>query len=184
MKPDKVYLRVLEFCIGKGVDATDERIMITVNYVRSQGFRDDQIVAALNRLFGSTPFFPDASAILKELRPSNEDIQTEANLIAGEIIESLSTYGGVDNLMAARKHLGEKAWLVVIRFGGWHLLSSISNRDLTSTRAQLRDIAAGITRIDQGVVKNRLEYSERAAKQIEGLKRPDFKLVLSDQEGA
>jgi hypothetical protein len=65
-------------------------------------------------------FMPLYPAIIREYASSESD----ANLIAGEIIGAISQFG-FTNYADAKEFLGEEKWAIVGRFGGWQMLTDL-----------------------------------------------------------
>lgn len=84
---------------------------------------------------------PTPAQIIDEARPRVAAIH-EANNVAGMIIQAVRDHG-YSNERLARLQVGELAWTVVNRFGGWNHVCT-GDHDQGQLRAQLRDCAMAI----------------------------------------
>ena len=134
----KIRDAILAFCSGKRLKTTDPQIDMTARSLAQSGYPAEEIVNAIRELFSETPFFPDASMVLKKLRPSPEMIKAEANFVAGEIISRLGAAGEYKAFMSGLSPAGR---FVVQKMGGWSIIKSTETGIL---RAQLRDMALSI----------------------------------------
>jgi hypothetical protein len=162
---------IAKYCIAKGLEASSERIKIQAEYMRRQGYTDNQLVSAIGELFGETPFFPDASMVLKKLQPDSGQIVDEAQSIAGVILEANTRFGHHDQIFV-RDEIGELAYYVVERFGGWASICNLQYSEMGTARAQLKKIAESAIR--NKVSGGKLEYSQREAGEIKKLSKPNF----------
>jgi hypothetical protein len=167
----KTEQAIAKFCIAKGLEASTERIKIQAEYMRRQGFTDDQLVKAVGELFGETPFFPDASMVLKKLQPNSSEIQDEAQVVAGLIVDANTKFGHYDQ-KGVREHVGELAYYVIERFGGWASICNLQYSEMGTARAQLKKIAESAIR--NKITGGKLEYSRQQAGEIKKLSRPNF----------
>lgn len=76
---------------------------------------------------------------------SAEELKDQARDVGGRIWESISRFGQW-RAEDAEKALGEVAWVVVQRMGGWHSVCQITNSDRTTFMAQCRDLAESCLR--------------------------------------
>jgi hypothetical protein len=173
----RIKKAIAQYCIAKGISTTEDRINITATYLQKKNeFSEDQILWAIAQLFETSKYFPDVSDVLKLLRPSQESIADEGNLIAGEIIDSLSRFGQYQ-AKEARESLGETAWYVVERFGGWTTVCNLTYSELGTARAQMRRLAeASVRARESGGV---LDFSRRASKDLRQLEKMNFDNILS-----
>lgn len=108
----------------------------------SKGFDVSQLKQAFEAHLQSeeAKFFPTPGHLLQFLkRPEikQDDLGVE---VAGLIFKCIRKYGHMQ-ANAARHAMGDLAWEVVESFGGWHSLCSNTNSsNITSTRAQLREL--------------------------------------------
>ena len=100
-----------------------------------------ELRASIKNIVFKCKYFPSVAEIVEIVRPSPDD---QANNIAGKILESVSSFGSYQG-KEAKEFLGPD-WDVVIGYGGWALLCKLENKDLTSARAQLRDLAKACVR--------------------------------------
>jgi len=167
---------IIRFCAGKNISVTKERVQMQADYLRGTEYSDDKIIDAIESLFGETSFFPDASLILKKLKPDSNEIQIEAQGIADKILDANGRFSSFDQ-KAARNFIGEAGWFVVERFGGWDSVTNLTYSELNTARAQLRKIAEGAVYAKTSNPK--LDYTKQAKVQLEqnieqGLRSLDF----------
>lgn len=161
---------ITRFCVAKGIEASKERIDIHASYLRRSNFPEDEIVKAIGELFGETQFFPDASMILKKLKPNTQDYEIEAEILASKILEANKLFGSHD-IEGLKSYVGLSGYRVIERFGGWDCIMRLSYDELNTARAQLKRIALSQVRVKNN--KPKLEYSR--SEKAEGLKRIDFR---------
>lgn len=89
---------------------------------------------------GSRDPFPSIKEIIKVMNPTS-DPEAEAQEVAARIIEAVSK-DGYTNHSRAKMRIGDLGWQVVEGFGGWRqLCETLTDKNVTSIRAQLRDLA-------------------------------------------
>lgn len=129
----------IKFCIGKGIDATEERIKINVGVLLRNGNTEEQVSMALDRLFLKTPFFPDASMIIKEIEGDvKQDTSDQAILDATKVLEAARTYSAYDPL-EAEKFLGQELYAKAINFMSWSEWTLLKISEVPTVKAQLRE---------------------------------------------
>lgn len=84
--------------------------------------------------------FPSLAWLIKKMQGVGTEMDAALQM-SGEIIESISRFGRMRG-DEAKEYLGEVAWLAVERSGGWNNLCQITNNQVPTTKAQLRDICA------------------------------------------
>jgi len=148
---------IIKFCITKVIEASSERIDLQVECLKSSGHSPEVLIGAINRLLLKTPFFPDASMVLKEIEPDKGDTTIEAQTVVDKILEANTQTGSA---LAAKDMIGPVGWYVVERFGGWSCITNLTYSDLGTARAQLRRIAEAA--IINKTSDPKLEYSQKA----------------------
>ena len=104
-----------------------------------------QQAAKLYRNDPANKFFPIPAALISLVRPE-QTAQDAANEAASNIIRCLSEDGHT-NAVRAQAKMGELAWAVVKRMGGWtRLCEEVQIRDIPTYRAQFRELAATLHR--------------------------------------
>lgn len=104
-----------------------------------------QHAAKLYRCDGSNKFFP-IPAVLIELARPRQSAQDAARDAATLILDCLAR-DGYTNPDRAKARMGDLAWKVVERMGGWtRLCQEVSNQNLTMYAAQVRELAAVVAR--------------------------------------
>lgn len=108
-------------------------------------------VAALQSLMLETKIWqmPTPNSIIEKIKNKPARV-SDANEIAGRIMESLSEFG-YSHSLRAREYIGDLGWMVVKRFGGWAYLCSEVGVTLntSTTRAQLREMALSLMDINE-----------------------------------
>jgi hypothetical protein len=166
----KIEQAITKFCVAKGIEVTKERVDIHSGYLKKSGFSDGEIVSALGELFGETEFFPDASLVLKKLKPSGADNTAHAQAMVDKIMEANSMFGSP---LEVKEFIGPEAWNIVERFGGWSCITNLTYSDLGTARAQLRRIAES-----QVIVKNTNKRIEQSDNSSSSLERVDFRNLI------
>lgn len=128
-------LSVLSLAVGQ--PQSDERLIVYADILCEYDFK--AVVSVLRNMAKTEEFFPKPNKIISKI--SGTDFSTEdlSNEIAGEIIESISSFGRY-NEAAAKNHLKEK-WAIVENYGGWSVLCETEFDNLTTVKAQLRDLS-------------------------------------------
>jgi hypothetical protein len=132
-----IYDQINSLAIAFGTPQTKERIMIYAEELSE--FDQHDIIRAIKRAKIECKFFPSLSEIVDFIKLPNGNPEEVAVRIANEIIECISKFGPYQTL-EVKNHLGEN-WGVVERFGGWRSLCEISNEEIPTTKAQLRELA-------------------------------------------
>lgn len=102
----------------------------------------DELIRAIKsyRQNPENKFFPLPGQLIGIIRPpitSNDDAQECANLI----ISAIGRYGHT-NQAQAQEYMGELAWEVVKRVGGWlHLCEAVNAQNENTYRAQIRELS-------------------------------------------
>jgi len=160
----KIEQAITKFCVAKGIEVTRERIDIHAGYLRKSGFEENEIISAIGELFGETEFFPDASKVLRKLKPDSKEMVLEAQTVADKILEANAQFSSYDQ-KNAREYVGELCWFVVERFGGWDCVTNLTYSEMGTARAQLRKIAESAVNAKQSNPK--LDYTKQAKAQLE-----------------
>ena len=133
---DQIERLLTQYCIGKGINATKEKLAINAG-VLAKRYSVEEVHGALKELYMTHNYFPHVS----EIRIIIEgDDQSQAVEIAGAIIHAISKFG-YTNEFEAKEYLGPIGWLTVQRCGGWSAMCSAKTDDLSALRAQLRTMA-------------------------------------------
>lgn len=143
------------------------------------------VLEALSRCRREVRGFPAIVDVLERItgtRPPDE--MDAARAVSSRIIEAISKIGYV-NPGKARDFLGDLAWTVVQRMGGWaNLCEIVTAENLTTWQAQLRDnalsvsrqAAAGTLNVPQGLPEHpslrALEMARNSTKTIDFKKTP------------
>jgi hypothetical protein len=109
-------------------------------------------------------FFPLPSAIREEILGSAKDEALEA---ANRLIEAMHKYG-YTNPERAKAHMGDLAWHIVEREGGWtNLCQRVQSDDLPTLKAQFREFAAATLRRGASGLGGRAPMLARSDKKAE-----------------
>lgn len=104
-----------------------------------------QHAAKLYRCDGSNKFFPIPAVLIELVRP-RQSAQDAARDAATLILDCLAR-DGYTNPDRAKLRMGDLAWKVVERMGGWtRLCQEVTNQNLTTYAAQIRELAAVVSR--------------------------------------
>jgi len=157
-----IFDALRRLAIAKGADATKERLQICSEYLSK--YELGKVIQALEQLFVEQPGFPDISKIIAMVDPK-PDLDAEANNLANMVIESISSYGP-DRIDDVKKHVGEKGWFVIERFGGWNNLCKIEDKEINITRAQLRDLCKSVSKIYVDKFEKQIPYDHSGVKKL------------------
>ena len=161
---------IIRFCAAKNIAVTKERVQMQADYLKGTDYSEAQVIEAIQSIFGETSFFPDASLILKKLKPNSSDNAAHAQIMVDKIMEANSRFGSP---LEAKQFMGPDVWNIVERFGGWDCVTNLTYSDLGTARAQLRRIAES-----QVIVKSTTSEIEYASDSGSGLKRLDFRKLI------
>lgn len=169
-KKEQVYEALRRLAIFKGDNPTDERLKLYCEYLEK--YDCDKILFALKSLLENLNRFPDISDIIKLINPSL-DANEDANVILGEIMEALASFGSMQSI-EAKKSLGPIAWTVVLKIGGWDCLCKMGYSDLNSARAQMREMAKSVIKSSLRILDSNSSFHQiSSTKKIKELMR-DF----------
>lgn len=102
----------------------------------------DQLAYAIDAVQKSSKFFPMPAELREIALGSAKDEALEA---ANRIVEALHRFGWT-NPDKAKEYVGELAWRVVEREGGWKNICKVESDDLGILKAQWRELAAATLR--------------------------------------
>jgi len=88
------------------------------------------------------PFWPSLGEVLEEINPEL-DSKFQANLIAGNIYAAICRYGS-SRLDKVEAMLGPDGWEVVRLSGGWMNVCEVNNNQITTAKAQWRNLAESV----------------------------------------
>jgi len=135
----RVYDQLVRLSIAKRQPVTSELAEIYTEYLSK--YQESEVMSALMYCFENIKFFPDISEIKKIIeKPIDKD--SIAQEITGKIFEAVKIFGS-HQILEARESLGQEAWGIVERFGGWKIVCALEYRDMNTARAQLKNIAKG-----------------------------------------
>jgi hypothetical protein len=115
---------------------TAERLEIYTNVLVDE-LTIEELRKAFSKILVQCKFFPSIAEIIELAKPKVDSTEV-ATIIANEIIECISRFGPYQ-FKEAKDYLGHKFY-VAERFG-WSNLCAIQNSEISSTRAQLRELA-------------------------------------------
>jgi hypothetical protein len=179
----RTFTAYAEFCVEKGIDATETRMMLTVRRLLER-FDDDTVARAVREISYTSRFYPDASAVIEHMSLDKDHIKDEGMLLAADIIECAGSVGQSD-IETAKRRIGPKGWDAVLSFGGWHLICTTQTSDLPSVRAQLRDLCRaqlGRSAKLNGVIKDAFLPDGGASKRVKVEFKPQKKLLAPSIE--
>lgn len=102
----------------------------------------EKLMAAVKLTRKSEVFFPKPAVIRQKVFGNTNDVALE---IANKIVESMSRFGW-NNSQMAKEFMGEIAWDIVVREGGWaNLCERTKSSDLPTLKAQWRGLAAALS---------------------------------------
>lgn len=163
----EIYVLLVKYSIFYTPIPLKEKLQAYALKLDEDKIDPSEVKAVLDECLKKTNYFPAICEFYKFLEPvvSTDD---SANELAGKIISSISAYGPW-NIDSVKKEIGELGWSVVNAFGGWPMLCEIKNHEVSSTRAQLRDLSKSF--INQ---KNRGSFKAIASNKKNNLQRLDI----------
>lgn len=97
------------------------------------------------RLNPKTTRFPLPAMIRQQITPS-ESPEDQGRILSGKVVDAIRRLGWA-NESAARQSLGDRGWQLVELMGGWQFLcQSMTEDNITTYQAQLRDMASALDR--------------------------------------
>lgn len=130
----------------KAFDKNLERdvLKMQVEDLEDLNFNDIHNALIQYRRDSRNQFWPKANKIRELINPKMS-IDAQSVAIATKIREGITTYGWA-NLRAANANLGEMAWVVVERLGGWQYICENHGLNLNpgTFHAQARDVAKSL----------------------------------------
>jgi hypothetical protein len=142
----------------------------------------EKIIQALHdyRINPKNNFWPKANQIRKIIC-LEIDHEAQASLIASEIRGGITLYGW-SNQCAARAKLGEMAWQIVERLGGWNYICENHGVLLNSTAffAQSRDLAKSLLATESANKFVGIEYKKNEVLNSSVIAALDFKMKSID----
>lgn len=120
-----------------------------------------------------TTRFPLPAVIRERLEPA-QDLESQALLAVGRIIEAVARFGWT-NSERAREVIGELGWQVVEREGGWQNLCGELNQDnIGMLRAQWRQTAIAVGKASQAGTLSDAPALPKPRSESSGLQRLTF----------
>lgn len=138
--------------------------------------KSEDVVMAVRKALTEFKFFPSLAELIELIRNKNGTIDEMAVIIANEIIECISRFG-LNNMGECRAFLGVDKWGIVERSGGWSNLCSITNAEIPTTRAQIREVARAYLNRTKRETSGAIENINTKPIQI-GLSKPNFEGLL------
>jgi hypothetical protein len=109
-------------------------------------YQYDDLATALEKIIanrGDRDAFPSVKTISDQINPTVDDEALAAEA-ATRLVGSIARFGYVDP-RGAREYMGEVAWAIVEREGGWtSLCERVTTNQLPSLKAQWRELAKAL----------------------------------------
>jgi len=178
MHKHDIFDQLRKLAISKGQEVTEERLHIYTEFLSKYDHAD--VMQALLKCFKEVKFFPDISEIIKAIEEPI-DIETEAQIMAGEILDAAKSFGQYQ-ANEAKEALGSKAWYSVERFGGWDTVCGLKYSELNTSRAQLKNICKAsikLKNIDSKQIEN---HGKRGLTRLNELMGENLKQLESKNE--
>lgn len=114
----------------------------------------EKVCEALEKLLESSRRFPTVAEIreaMGEAEPTARDVGLH---VATVLLQAVSRYGSLQpgnarGAEAIKQAIGESAWSVALKLGGWNSLCDMAGDNVTALRAQIRDLVECYTRTGQ-----------------------------------
>lgn len=142
-KKERIYDLLAQLSVLFDDRPSEERLIAFCEVLHEYPMSD--IEKSIKRAITESERFPTVARLVKNMLPDVTQVDDAANRIAGEIISGISRFGRY-NYNEAKKSMSNSAIQVVESFGGWALICETTTAQLNTVRAQLRDIARGISR--------------------------------------
>lgn len=144
-----IYDELVALSVALGAQQNPKRLEIYSNALGNHDLK--AVIGSIRSFYVSARFFPQLVDIIEKLGGLDVPTDDLANQIASDIISAISRFG-MYQVNEVKAHLGEK-YSIVERFGGWRSLCEIDNNSLTSTRAQLRELAKSFINSSKSEIK-------------------------------
>lgn len=122
-------------------NVTQEKLNLMTE-ILGESFSAAQINFAARHIIRTQKWFPAISDFFQFLEPQKNQ-ESFSEQVTGKIIQAISEIGPYRSV-DARAFIGEDGWRAVERFGGWAQICLVENDQVTSTRAQLRNLIRSI----------------------------------------
>jgi hypothetical protein len=163
---DDIFMRLAALAQQSGENVSEFRLNFTVQKLLPLGA--DRVCRALERLLETAKRFPTVAEVKAEMGESELTMEDEARMIVERIAKAVGQFGEIPpgNKVtpgAVRLAIGEAAWDVVGKSGGWNAVTARLGENEVATRAQLRDITAVYLRtgeIERGTLPPAMAASE------------------------
>lgn len=164
-----------------GENVSPERIEFTARKLFPLGVRE--VCSALERMLESSRRFPTVAEVKAEMGMAELSSDDEARLIADAIMNAVRKFGEIPpgNIVtpyAVEIALGEAAWQVVGRSGGWNAVVERSANE-TAFRAQIRDVTSAYLRTGT-VERGTLPEKQMGAHEAVGEAKKMFQRLLPE----
>lgn len=152
MSKKEIYDLISKFSVFFVPNPSIEKIKAYSEALALDNFTTEQVNFVLNNYARKSKFFPSLSDFYEPFT-ANENETDHANELAGKIISCIGDFGPWRS-DEVKEHVGKLGWDVVENFGGWQLICNITNDQIPTVRAQLRDLAKW--RVKKSIVSDNL----------------------------
>lgn len=167
-----VMMRLAAIAEQCGEKPSDFRLEFTVKTLMPLGA--DKVCEALERLMQSARRFPTVAEIKAEMGEADLTPEDEARMIVEAIMKGARQFGEIPpgNLRtpdAVRLAIGEAAWEVAGRSGGWNAVVERAGENEMAFRAQVRDLAVAYLRtgvIERGTLPDKIPSASEALDEV------------------
>jgi len=142
----KTFARIVSYAAKmnpRGAPNFSDPEVLDFWYREFQEMGAEALSSILKRQLQEAKFFPTVAEIRKAAGGSGLSDDGQAREAASLIVRGVRTYGSIRHTERVKEFLGELAWAVVERRGGWELVceSMYSNAVVPTVEAQLRELA-------------------------------------------
>jgi hypothetical protein len=139
MSKREIYDLISKFSVFFVPVPSIEKIKAYTEALSLDNFTSEQVNFVLNNCARKSKFFPSLSDFYETFSPQDSEID-QANEMAGKIISCISLFGPMRR-GDVFDYVGEEGWRVIENYGGWTSLCEITNDQVPTVRAHLRDLA-------------------------------------------
>jgi len=152
-------LKMLAIAIG--AEVTEERLQFYAEYLSKYSLEISK--KAIYAAMETCKFFPSIAELNEIIKP-NVSLEDKSAYLSGKILKAVRTFGS-HQAAAAKNDLGDMLWDAVESVGGWYILCTGDEKQMSNTRAQLRKAVSGS--IQSKTINMQLKYDNNSAQQLE-----------------
>ena len=154
----ELFLLLVNLTVVYNKEMKREALVVYVQYL--ERYDKEVILRAIDKVLTSCKFYPSIAEIINFIEGDVTD-KDKANEMAGNIIRCIREHG-YTNPEEAQKEMGPIAWESVKRFGGWDMICNSPLCQLSTIRAQLRDMCLAMLKTNESKIDNNFLSFEKS----------------------